>query len=90
MTYSSALFETPAEQPRRRRRPASTPRSATASACAPDRHLLEIGCGWGGFAEYAARERGARVTGLTISREQHDFARARIQAAGPRTTASRS
>ena len=36
--------------------------------------VLEIGCGWGGFAEYAAREIGARVTGITISREQYDFA----------------
>ena len=38
--------------------------------------MLEIGCGWGGFAEFAAREIGCRVTGLTISREQHDFASA--------------
>ena len=45
-------------------------------------HVLEIGCGWGGFAEYAARTRGAKVTGLTISREQHDFARERIFRAG--------
>jgi cyclopropane-fatty-acyl-phospholipid synthase len=39
--------------------------------------ILEIGCGWGGFAEVAA-ERGHRVTGLTISREQLDFARSRL------------
>ncbi|MEX2518563.1 MAG: cyclopropane-fatty-acyl-phospholipid synthase family protein [Paracoccaceae bacterium] len=45
-------------------------------------HVLEIGCGWGGFAEHAAKMRGARVTGITISREQHDFARARIQREG--------
>jgi len=44
--------------------------------------LLEIGCGWGGFAEYAIRERGAHVTGLTLSKEQHDFARARLFKAG--------
>jgi cyclopropane-fatty-acyl-phospholipid synthase len=44
--------------------------------------VLEIGCGWGGFAEYAAKERGARVTGLTISREQHDFARRACSKAG--------
>ncbi len=37
-------------------------------------HILEIGCGWGGFAEYAARELGCRVTCLTISKEQHAFA----------------
>jgi cyclopropane-fatty-acyl-phospholipid synthase len=39
--------------------------------------ILEIGCGWGGFAEVAA-DRGHHVTGLTISREQLDFARARL------------
>ena len=40
--------------------------------------VLEIGCGWGGFAEFAAREVGARVTGITISQEQYDFARRRM------------
>jgi cyclopropane-fatty-acyl-phospholipid synthase len=37
-------------------------------------HVLEIGCGWGGFAEYAARDRGARVTCLTLSTEQREYA----------------
>ena len=45
-------------------------------------HVIEIGCGWGGFAEFAARETGARVTAITISREQHDFAQARMKKAG--------
>jgi cyclopropane-fatty-acyl-phospholipid synthase len=44
--------------------------------------VLEIGCGWGGFAEIAAGEYGARVTALTISEAQHDFARQRIEKAG--------
>ena len=48
----------------------------------PGDHVLEIGCGWGGFAEYAAKERGLKVTGLTISREQRDFAVARMARAG--------
>ncbi len=43
-----------------------------------DQSVLEIGCGWGGFAEYAAKEVGAKVTGITISQEQFDFARKRI------------
>lgn len=47
-----------------------------------DHHLLEIGCGWGGFAEFAAREVGARVTAITISDQQHAFAAERIQKAG--------
>ena len=45
-------------------------------------HVLEIGCGWGGFAEYAAKERGLQVTGLTISQAQYDYAVARIARAG--------
>jgi cyclopropane-fatty-acyl-phospholipid synthase len=49
---------------------------------AADQNVLEIGCGWGGFAEFAAREIGARVTGITISKEQHEFARRRIFEAG--------
>jgi len=48
----------------------------------PNDHVLEIGCGWGGFAEYVAGEIGAKVTGLTISQEQLDYARARIKKAG--------
>jgi cyclopropane-fatty-acyl-phospholipid synthase len=45
-------------------------------------HVLEIGCGWGGFAEHVAKEVGARVTGLTISEEQYSFAKRRIFEAG--------
>ncbi len=48
----------------------------------PGEHLLEIGCGWGGFAEVAARDYGVRVTGLTISNEQLLYARERIARAG--------
>jgi cyclopropane-fatty-acyl-phospholipid synthase len=49
---------------------------------APEQRVLEIGCGWGGFAEVAAKEFGARVTAITVSREQLDFARRRIQREG--------
>jgi len=48
----------------------------------PGEHVLEIGCGWGGFAEFAAREYGVRVTGITISDEQLAYARARMERAG--------
>ena len=81
MTYSSALFEehTPdlatAQNNKYRR-------LAEAIDLQPGQRLLEIGCGWGGFAEYAAGTYGVNVVGLTISKEQHDFAQARIQKAG--------
>ena len=45
-------------------------------------HVLEIGTGWGGFAVHAARTRGCRVTTTTISREQYEYARAWVRAAG--------
>lgn len=45
-------------------------------------HLLEIGCGWGGFALHAAKETGCKVTGITLSREQHDFACRRVAEEG--------
>jgi cyclopropane-fatty-acyl-phospholipid synthase len=45
-------------------------------------HLLEIGCGWGGMAIHAARTRGCKVTAITVSREQHELASARVVAAG--------
>lgn len=48
----------------------------------PEDHLLEIGTGWGYLALVAARDYGARVTSVTISKEQYDFARARVAEAG--------
>lgn len=48
----------------------------------PTDHVLEIGCGWGGFSAYAARTYGCRVTGITISEEQHKHANERIQREG--------
>jgi cyclopropane-fatty-acyl-phospholipid synthase len=45
----------------------------------PEDRVLEIGTGWGGFAEHAARHYGCRVTTTTISRRQHDYARERFR-----------
>jgi len=42
-------------------------------------HILEIGCGWGGFAEYAATHFDCKVTGITISKEQFEFAEKKIK-----------
>ena len=81
MTYSSALFRSGQESLER----AQVEKYASMvdqMDARPGDHVLEIGCGWGGFAEYAARERGLRVTGLTISRAQHDYAVERIARAG--------
>jgi hypothetical protein len=49
---------------------------------APGRRLLDIGCCWGSLAVHAAREHGARVRAVTISREQRDHVNARIRAEG--------
>ena len=48
----------------------------------PGAHILEVGCGWGGFAEHAARTRGVQVTGITISQAQYEYAKARVTRAG--------
>ena len=48
----------------------------------PDDHVIEIGTGWGGFALYAARHYGCRVTTTTISREQHALASQRVADVG--------
>jgi len=81
MTYSSAKFENGQEslESAQIRKYASM---VDQMGVNPGDHVLEIGCGWGGFAEYAAGQRGLKVTGLTISREQYDFAVARMKRAG--------
>ncbi len=81
MTYSSALFETGQES----MEAAQTAKYASMvdqMGVKEGDHVLEIGCGWGGFAEYAAKERGLRVTGLTISKEQLSYAQERIKNIG--------
>ncbi len=80
MTYSSALYQTGANDLESAQK-AKYQALMDDGGFKPGDHVLEIGCGWGGFAEHAARA-GARVTGLTISREQHDFARKRVFEAG--------
>jgi cyclopropane-fatty-acyl-phospholipid synthase len=81
MTYSSAVYERDDLSLEEAQR-AKYRRIARKAGIEPGHHVLEIGCGWGGFAEYAAAELGCRVTGLTISRAQADFARRRMARAG--------
>lgn len=49
-------------------------------ALQPGQRVLEIGCGWGGFADYAARRHGVAVTAITVSREQQRLAAERCAA----------
>ena len=81
MTYSSALFadgQESLETAQARKYASMVDRMGVQAGD----HVLEIGCGWGGFAEYAAKERGLRVTALTISQAQHDYAVARMARLG--------
>lgn len=74
MTYSSALFDgedNDLERAQRRKN------DRILSRLAPGERILEIGCGWGGFAERAA-EQGRHVTGLTLSPSQRSYADARL------------
>ncbi len=81
MTYSCAIWERPemtlAEAQRAKYRLICEKLQLGAAD-----HVLEIGCGWGGFAIYAAGEYGCRVAGLTLSPSQASFARERVCAAG--------
>ncbi|MEM9626793.1 MAG: cyclopropane-fatty-acyl-phospholipid synthase family protein [Pseudomonadota bacterium] len=81
MTYSSAKFEQP-DVSLETAQKAKYESLVEKLSLKPDHHVLEVGCGWGGFAEFAAREVGAKVTAITISDEQHAFAAQRIQEAG--------
>jgi cyclopropane-fatty-acyl-phospholipid synthase len=81
MTYSSALFAK-AGQPLAEAQRNKLRRLAEKALIGPQDHVLEIGCGWGSFAIFAARTYGCRVTGITISEEQHRAARERVAAAG--------
>jgi cyclopropane-fatty-acyl-phospholipid synthase len=77
LSYSSALYERPDE-------PLQVAQTHKYEALArridlqSGHEVLEIGCGWGGFAEFAAKQVGAKVTGITISPAQFEFAKKRM------------
>jgi cyclopropane-fatty-acyl-phospholipid synthase len=77
MTYSSALFASPS-QPLEQAQEAKYAALARSIDLQAGQTVLEIGCGWGGFAEFAAAKVGAQVTGITISKAQYDFAKKRL------------
>lgn len=81
MTYSSAIFATGQESLEAAQQ-AKYAAMVDRIGAKPGDHVLEIGCGWGGFCEYAAGQRGLQVTALTISKAQREYALARMQRAG--------
>lgn len=81
MTYSCGVFETP-ESTLHEASVAKVDRLCRKLDLKPTDHLLEIGTGWGYLAVHAARNYGCHVTTTTISREQYEFARRRVEEAG--------
>jgi cyclopropane-fatty-acyl-phospholipid synthase len=81
MTYSCAVFAHP-EMTLQQAQVAKLDAVCRKLALRPTDHLLEIGTGWGGLAIHAARHYGCQVTTTTISREQHAFAKERIEQLG--------
>jgi len=81
MMYSAAVFERP-DMSLAEASTAKLDRICRKLRLEPDDHVIEIGSGWGGFAIHAARHYGCRVTTTTISRQQHDYAKAAIAASG--------
>ncbi len=77
MTYSAALYTAPDQllEAAQTEKYAALARSIGMES---SHKVLEIGCGWGGFAEYVGKAVGADVTAITISEAQHDYAKRRI------------
>ena len=82
MTYSSALFNGDATQTLEQAQAAKYARVLDQLKLQPGAQVLEIGCGWGGLAE-AGAQRGLRMDGITLSTEQLEFARNRLEGHTP-------
>ncbi|WP_169570028.1 SAM-dependent methyltransferase [Sneathiella limimaris] len=81
MTYSSALFD--GETVPLSKAQENKYKLVFDTAEVPDEgKILEIGCGWGGFAEYATQNSNASVHGLTLSEEQLAYAKVRLKTLG--------
>ncbi|MBT8164308.1 MAG: cyclopropane-fatty-acyl-phospholipid synthase family protein [Acidimicrobiia bacterium] len=81
MSYSSARFEYPS-QPMASAQRNKYATLARMAGIQPGDRVLEIGCGWGGFAEYAAGQLGCHVTAITLSTEMAEYARKRLSSQG--------
>lgn len=82
MTYSSALFTEGNAQTTVDGQKAKYERILQQIDPKPGAHILEIGCGWGGFAEHAVTTRDVRVTGITLSSAQLEYSQKRIASLG--------
>jgi len=82
MSYSSALYCSDAPRSLAAAQLAKYRRILRQLDVKPGQRVLEIGCGWGAFAETAAREGGLEVVGLTLSPAQLQFAEERMRLAG--------
>ena len=81
MVYSCAYFETGAEDLDQAQQ-AKLRHLCRKLRLKPGERLLDVGCGWGGLARFAAREFGVSVFGITLSREQLELARERVASEG--------
>ncbi|MBN1557357.1 MAG: DUF1365 family protein, partial [Lentisphaerae bacterium] len=81
LSYSCAVFATGTDTLAQAQRN-KMQRLIRLARIGPEHHVLEIGCGWGGFAVEAARSAGCRVTGITVSEAQYAYARDRVKAEG--------
>lgn len=81
MTYSSAYYTSPNQSLEEAQR-AKYRRVADMLGLKQGETVLEVGCGWGGFAETAAKDYGAVVYGITLSSEQLKFANERMKRQG--------
>ncbi len=82
MSYSSAWFEGDYTKPMIDAQYAKVRRALRMADVKPHDRVLEIGCGWGGLAEIGAKEFDANITGVTLSTEQLNFAKARMDELG--------
>ena len=82
MSYSSAWFDGQPEQSMVIGQHAKMRRALDECGVGPGSRVLEIGCGWGAMAEFAVADYRARVTGVTLSREQLAYAQDRLTNAG--------
>jgi cyclopropane-fatty-acyl-phospholipid synthase len=84
MTYSAGWFGGDLSQSLEASQHAKYARIVEMAGITRGHHVLEIGCGWGGFCHWAAQEIGCRITAVTISEAQHEYAQARLEQAALR------